>query len=361
MGDIMSIELSSHERFKRMFEHREADRIPIIDYPWDTTIKRWHSEGMPENVDFNKYFGIDKIETIQIDSSPGYSFEILEDTSEYWIYRNVWGTIEKRLKDEKAEMPQFIDYVGKTYEGWLKMKERMTYSENRIPWEYLKKNYKQWKNDNCWIQAQIQFGFNLASAYFTGLESFLIALIEDPQWCYEMLDYSIDLNLRLLDKLWDDGYEFDAVFWCDDMGYKGTTFFSINTYREIIKPIHMKAINWAHSKGIQAHLHSCGNVMAFVSEFVNMGIDALNPLEIKAGMDPVKIKNEYGNKLLLHGGINSMLWTDIGAVEDEIKVLLPIVKQKGGYIFSSDHSVPNNVSLENFKRITTLAKELGRY
>lgn len=357
----MVSEMTSHERFKRMFEHREADRVPIIDSPWDVTIQRWHAEGMPQEISFYEYFGIDHIETISIDSSPCYSYEVLEDTPDYVIYRGRWGTIEKKLKDVKAAMPLFIDYVGKTPKGWAEMKGKMSYSEDRIPWKHIKSNYKRWKKYDYWIQAQIDFGFNLASAYFTGLDVFLIALIEDPEWCIDMVNHCVDLNLMLLDKLWDDGYMFDSVFWCDDMGYKGTTFFSTKTYQEILKSAHKKAVDWAHNKGIKAHLHSCGNVMAFVPEFVEIGIDALNPLEIKAGMDPVKIKSEYGDAMLLHGGINAMLWKDLELIESEIKKILPVVMQNGGYIFSSDHSVPVDVPLENFRRVVNLAKKLGRY
>ncbi|MBI4555958.1 MAG: hypothetical protein HY706_00115, partial [Candidatus Hydrogenedentes bacterium] len=110
-----------------------------------------------------------------------------------------------------------------------------------------------------------------------------------------------------------------------------------------------------------AHLHSCGDVRPFVPEFVDIGIDALNPLEVKAGMDPVELKRVYGDKLVLHGGINAVLWDDIEAIEAEIRRVLPVVKESGGYIFSSDHSVPSSVSLENFRRIVALANELGAY
>jgi uroporphyrinogen decarboxylase len=96
-------------------------------------------------------------------------------------------------------------------------------------------------------------------------------------------------------------------------------------------------------------------------EFIEMGLDALNPLEVKAGMNPAELKKKYGNKLVLHGGINAVLWDDIDAIEAEMKRVVPVLKQGGGYIFSSDHSVPSSVSLENFRRITTLAKELGSY
>ena len=62
--------MTSHERFKRMFEHREADRVPITDCPWETTLERWHREGMPEGIDFVDYFGLDHVAGVFADTSP---------------------------------------------------------------------------------------------------------------------------------------------------------------------------------------------------------------------------------------------------------------------------------------------------
>ena len=61
--------LNSRERFKRMFEHREADRVPMLGSPWSTTIERWRSEGMPEDADFSTYFGFDRIAGMGVDVS----------------------------------------------------------------------------------------------------------------------------------------------------------------------------------------------------------------------------------------------------------------------------------------------------
>ncbi len=145
------------------------------------------------------------------------------------------------------------------------------------------------------------------------------------------------------------------------MGYRNGTFFSLQMYRDILKPVHLKAVEWAHSKGMYAHLHSCGNINAFLPELLEIELDALNPLEVKAGMDPVCIKKTYGDKLVLHGGFNAVLWDDIDKAEAEIRRLLPVLKQGGGYIFQEDHSVPDSVSLKDFKRIAELTKELGSY
>jgi len=92
-----------------------------------------------------------------------------------------------------------------------------------------------------------------------------------------------------------------------------------------------------------------------------MGLDSLNPLEVKAGMDPVGLKRRYGDRLLLQGGVNALLYEDEEAMRAEIKRILPIMKENGGYIFSTDHSVPSSVSLEEFGRFVELAKEEGKY
>ena len=78
-------------------------------------------------------------------------------------------------------------------------------------------------------------------------------------------------------------------------------------------------------------------------------------------MDPVALKQRYGDDLVFHGGINAVLWDDLEAITDEMRRVVPAMKESGGYIFSSDHSVPSSVSLENFRAIIDLAKELGSY
>jgi len=78
------------------------------------------------------------------------------------------------------------------------------------------------------------------------------------------------------------------------MGYKGTQLFSVDMYRELLKPYHKKAVEWAHSKGIKAHLHSCGDVNPIIPELIEIGVDALNPLEVKSVGAQKKIWRQIG-------------------------------------------------------------------
>lgn len=64
--------LTSRERFARMYAHQEADRVPIIDGPWEATIERWQREGMPAGVSYVDYFDLDRVSSISVDTSPRY-------------------------------------------------------------------------------------------------------------------------------------------------------------------------------------------------------------------------------------------------------------------------------------------------
>ncbi|MCR4905350.1 MAG: hypothetical protein K6A33_04655 [Clostridiales bacterium] len=352
--------MTTRERFQRMYEHREADRIPIIDSPWAGTLRRWHREGMSEGVDWRDYFGIDKVESIGVDITPRYEVKVLEDTDRYQIATTPWGVTLKNFK-ELDSTPEFLDYKVTSPEAWADAKARMTLEDDRIPWEWLKNNFERLHAEGRWIEAGFWFGFDVTHSWMAGTETVLIAMMEEPEWAVDMFETYLDRCMALFGRIWDAGYHFDAITWPDDMGYKGTTFFSNEMYRELLKPTHKRAVDWAHERGIKARLHSCGNVMTRIDDLIEIGIDCLNPLEVKAGMDPIGLKERVGDRLVLHGGINAVLWDDREAIVSEIERDIPRLKENGGYIFSSDHSIPNVVSLENMKAIVAAVKKAGKY
>ena len=352
--------MNTYERFQRALRHEEADRIPIIDEPWAGTLRRWHAEGMPEGVDWRDWFGIDKLERISVDITPRYEVKVLEDTDRYQIVTTPWGVTLKNFK-ELDSTPEFLDYKVTTPEAWADAKARMTLDDDRIPWQFLKENYPLWRKEGRFVEAGFWFGFDVTHSWMAGTETILIAMYEDPDWVTDMFNTYLDRCIALFERIWDAGYPFDAIHWYDDMGYKGTTFFSNDMYRELLKPVHRRAVRWAHDRGIYAHLHSCGNIMTRIDDLVEIGVDCLNPLEVKAGMEPLTLKARYGDRLTLHGGINAVLWDDRDAIVAAVEEAVPVLKENGGYIFSSDHSIPNTVSLSNMQAIIDTVKKAGAY
>ena len=353
-------EMTSHERFTRMFEHREADRVPIIDYPWAGTLKRWHREGLPADVSWQDYFGVDKIAAIHADNSPRYPIRTIEETDEYSIATTAWGQTLKRWKQDDST-PEFVDCRIVDRDTWADAKSRMTVDRDRIDWATLETDYDTWRAEGRFVIANFWFSFDATHSWAVGTERLLMALVTDPDWCLDMFNTYLDLHLALYEMVWDAGYRFDAIRWPDDLGYKQHQFMSLETFRRLVKPTMKRACDWAHDRGVKTWLHSCGDVRPFVPEFVDAGIDCLHPLEIKAGMDPVALKSEFGDRLAFQGGINAAIWEHFDAFAAEMREIVPVMKAGGGYIFGSDHSVPNAVSFETFGRTIALAKELGAY
>jgi uroporphyrinogen decarboxylase len=354
------MKLTTRERLRRTYEHRDIDRVAICDYPWASTVERWQREGMPAGADFAEYFDLDLIGEIGVDFSPRYPQKVLETTAEYQIRTTEWGVTLKNWR-HITSTPEFLDFTIVDRDSWQQAKARMTPSRDRVNWQRLHSTYPTWRKQGAWTFVQLCFGFDATHSWIVGTERLLMALVEGPQWCLDMFNTQLDLNLAMLEMVWQEGYQFDAIQWCDDLGYKFNQFMSVPMYRELLKPVHRRAIDWAHFKGIKAWMHSCGDIRPFIPEFIDNGLDCLNPLEVKAGIDPLAVKREHGKKLALHGGIDALLWDDPAAMESVIRRDLPTLMQGGGYVFATDHSIPDSVGLADFRRIIQVVKQVGTY
>ena len=353
-------EMTSHERFTRTFEHKETDRVVIWEFPWAGTMRRWHNEGIPEGMSFEEYFGVDVVSRIIVDNSPQYPERVIREDGERIVRFTNWGGTEHTLKNHDAS-PEYLDFTIRDMDTWLKAKERMQPTRDRVPWDYLKQNYGTWRKEGRWILGDTWYCFNQLASFVMGTEPFLIAMAEEPELCIDMINHALDVNLALLDMAWDAGYTFDMLNVRDDMGFNNAPFFSLALFREIIRPAHQKAVDWARKKGIRTRLHSCGYIMSLLPDILDIGFEALHGLEVKAGMNAEEIKRLYGDRLVLHGGFPGSLWSDLEGAKALIKERLPVLKESGGYIFSVDNSVPNDVPLRNMEEIVRLAKEIGRY
>ncbi|HAS81393.1 MAG TPA: hypothetical protein DCS43_01630 [Verrucomicrobia bacterium] len=353
-------ELTTHERMTLVHDHKEPDRVPVTDWFWESTLVRWRSEGLPSGASPTSHFGLDNIVEIGIDTSPRFETVIIEDTDTYRIERDSWGITKRNFKPVSATF-EHLDHIVKDRASWQVAKERMTPTPDRINWGSLEKNYRQWRKDGAWITAAPWYGYDVVNARMCNTETILFAMADDPDWVKDMCDHGCNLALALLDQLWDRGYTIDELMWFDDMAYRNGMLFSKDMWREIVMPYQKRTIDWAHAHGIKVQLHCCGRITALIPELIDLGLDALNPLEVKAGMNPMQIKKEYGRDLVLRGGFDIQNWLDPRRAEEDIRRVLPAMMKSGGYIFASDHSVADSVSLADYTRIVSLVKEIGRY
>ena len=133
-----------------------------------------------------------------------------------------------------------------------------------------------------------------------GFENALCAMITDPEEVEAFLNAFMEWKLKLMEKVIEI-YKPDVLMFHDDWGTQKNMFFSPDTWRELIKPQIQKAVDRCHELGVLFEMHSCGFIEPVVPDFVEMGIDSWQGMEIN---DIPKLKSITGDKLSYHATPN---------------------------------------------------------
>jgi len=199
-----------------------------------------------------------------------------------------------------------------------------------------------------------------------GVEEWYISTLIREDFIKELYDRQTDIaieNLKLLHNV--IGCKIDVVFTCGtDFGTQNSTFCSPETYDRIWLPYYRKVNDWIHENtNWKTFKHSCGAVEPLLSHFIESGFDIINPVQINAaGMDPKKLKKEYGDKLVFWGGgVDTQGVFAFGTpaqVKEQVKSQCDILNKNGGFVFNTVHNIQANVPFENVVAMLDALKEL---
>jgi uroporphyrinogen decarboxylase len=119
---------------------------------------------------------------------------------------------------------------------------------------------------------------------------------------------------------------------------------SPETYREVIKPWHKKIFRFIHEQaGVKILLHCCGSIYPLIDDLIDAGVDILNPVQTRAkDMDPEKLKETFGNRIVFWGGIDEQYLLPKGTkneIREEVKKMINIMGKDGGYILAPGHNI----------------------
>lgn len=356
----MSEPLSSRERTWLALHHREGDRVGMWDGFWSTTLARWRGEGMPHGVMPDELFGFDIVE-IRPDTSLRLPRVVIEDADEYSIVRDQNGTTLKNWKTSTST-PGWLDHIIKTRVDWEEYRGRAQWNSDRVDYPAVEAKYCAARRRDKFIIYSGALSWD-ATLPLIGAETMLYAMVDDPAWVADMYQVMADLYLAGAEELLGAGYEFDGAWVYNDMAYRSGPFFSPRAYRELFLPHDRRVCDFFKARKIPVILHSCGNVTSLVPRLIEAGYACLQPLEVKAGVDMLALKRQYGDVLAFMGGIDvrAMDDPDPAAIELEISTKLPAMKAGGGYIYFSDHSVPDSVSFKQYCRVMDLVMQYGSY
>jgi uroporphyrinogen decarboxylase len=358
--------LTSYERVYNTLHGKPIDQVACYDAPWDETTARWRAEGSlaadedPRDalhMDLRTGGWISHI--ADLDTPP----VVLEETDETILTRNGNGAILRMHKIHETT-PEHVDFTVRSRADWeARIKPHLLHVDER---RFDLAAYRAMRQQ---CQERQLFFASLCLAPFEqmhpvlGHEGLLMAMLEDPEWVEEMIATWVHFTIRHLEVLYAEGGKPDAAWFAEDLGFKGKPFMSPALYRELLQPGHKLLFDWAHSQGLKVIVHSCGFVEPLVPGLLAAGMDCLQALEVKAGMDVLRLHAQYGQHLAFIGNIDAraLVSNDHAQIDDELDAkLVPMLRHGGRYILMSDHSIPPQVDFATMRYFFARGREMSR-
>ncbi len=214
------------------------------------------------------------------------------------------------------------------------------------------------------------FGGHLLQAgqVLRGWETFLMDLLVNKKLAHALLEKLLEANLKHFEHYAATvGQYIDVLHLEEDLGMQDRPLMRPSVFREMLKPYMMKLCHFARSRcDAFILLHTDGAVAPFIPDFIEMGVDAVNPVQVSAaGMDPIRLKKEFGRDMAFWGaGCDSQAVLPFGTpqqVVDEVKRRIDELAPGGGFVFAPVHNVQAEVPPQNAVAMFKTALEYGVY
>ena len=204
------------------------------------------------------------------------------------------------------------------------------------------------------------WGIVEGTSTFLGIENCWANLALEPDKMQDWFDRYADWLCGLADSCIDAGV--DIVTLSDDWGSNQNMLFSPRMWRRMIKPYAMRVAQHIRGRGIHVNLHSDGYILNVMDDIIEMGYTLMHPVQESAGMDPRKIKDEYGDKIVIYGSLDVVdgLYGHEGEELDRyIEERFAIYAPGGGFIFNTGHFVQPDIPPQRLQRAYGLANQLA--
>jgi hypothetical protein len=369
--------LAKLDRMQKTLRHEEADQVPISDFFWGSFLSRWRQElCLAPDTDIYRYYDLDWMQFNPNLDPHIKSFEILEENDEEVVVRTGFeAVIRKKLV---YPMPDFLRFETDTI-------EKMEAFQFDDPWD--ERRFFRAGDDQIngvgdgFVRNLDPFVERLKPAWpdfpifggiceghemlwrMIGTENVMLWIGLYPEEIARFVERINAFSLELLKaQIKAAGGLLDGMVVWGDVAYKNGMFFSPAYWRKCFKPGVKALVGECHKHGLPVIYHGCGNASRIYDDFIEIGVDAYNPLEAKAGLDVVDLRRRFGHRMGFCGNMDVMVWAAGDHAELKRTVLTKLNAAKGGgFIFQSDHSVPSSVPGANYDYVVKLVREYGKY
>ncbi|MBN2449344.1 MAG: hypothetical protein JXR77_03080 [Lentisphaeria bacterium] len=356
------------ERFRNCMEYRPLDRVPNHELGvWGQTRERWEQEA-PDAVRSLRWdwfggeeaLGLDHREFIPVNYGflPPFSREVIEENDECIVARNALGIVTRALKTGTSRygtrlcMDQYLEFPVRTRADFASVTKRLEANAPERQPADLAGRVEAWRRRswplvlgrNCAAK-----GFYWRARELMGTEALSFAWYDDPALMHEMMaciaDFLIETSRPVLEAIPVDYFVLN-----EDMAMKSGPLLGPDTFRTFIFPHLKRLVSFLREHGTRyVAVDSDGDPTVLVPLLLDAGVDTVWPLERASDVSPTRWRRRFGRSLRLWGGVDKRVLTrGPAAIRSHLREFVPLIEE-GGFIPTIDHTVPPEVSWDNFR------------
>ncbi|MFQ6114232.1 MAG: uroporphyrinogen decarboxylase family protein [bacterium] len=348
----------SKQRIMKALYLEEPDRVPLFDFIFNPDIFRkvlghFPPLGARDWVECTRKMGLDGL-WLPGDAPEGYTSKAGEEKGSFY---DEWGQKCLATTEEHWPVPYIVGHPLENIDKLSEYEPPDPHAEGRI--RTIEEAIK-FAQDDMAILGGVGGPFS-NSAFLTGFTTYSLLIYENPSAIHRIARMVTYFWTELGKRFIDTGV--NGIFVSDDLGTDDSLFISPTHYREFVFPYLREMVSAFQKKGVAVLLHCDGNINAIVEDLVNTGIYALHPIQRKAHMNIVEIKEKFGNKICLIGNVDVTKVLPFGTREEIISQTMECIQAAapgGGYVLASDHSL-TGISLERANIMFEVGRKYGRY
>jgi len=352
---------TSRQVIDALLRGQPAERVGLHDGPWHDTLRKWLDQGYPADEEGKPVSPADHFGFDMAGCGGGFDWhpiqgrrEIVEETDEWKVVRNGSGAQLKWWK-HKSGTPEHVAFEMTSREIWQRdFRPHLpgTAAQRRAEQiDPARREVARRRDQGFWTFYGFQFIWENMRASM-GDVCLLESLLLDPGWIHDYCRVYTDLTREAFRILIEQAARPDGIWIYEDLGYKQRLFCSPEIYRRLIFPYYAEMATFFHDFDLPVVFHTCGFTEPALDLIVEAGFDALHPMEVKAGNDPLRIAERYGERLCLIGGLDERVLEsgDRGLIRRRVTALVEGMKRRGArYVYASDHSISTNVDYDDFR------------
>lgn len=347
--------MTPRERFHAAMHFEPVDHVPDREFGyWDETLTRWHEEGLPVWVTDNdladRCFGFEPRPMVPLQSGlyPGFEARVLEETETHRIHVDTTGVKSIVHKDGTSSIPKYLAFPLRDRNTWERdfLPRLDPARPGRLPdWEALRRQYGR---------RDVPLGVTSGSLLgwlrnWAGFEGMSLMVYDDPGLVEEATEVVCQLICAMIESVPQD-LELDFAHGWEDICFNHGPIISPEQFRRWMVPRYERITSLLRERhGVDVVVVDCdGRIDQLVPLWLDCGVNCMFPLEIAAGTDPFALRRQYGDRVLLKGGVDKRaLIAGPAEIDAELARIEPLVRD-GGYVPHVDHRVPPDVSYENY-------------